>query len=275
MKLARIIEKVTMRPWFITPGGYAAVREILDAKLAGIKLDSGDDMENAQLGYAVDQNGIAAINVAGTLGQHLSMIEKICGGVDYQDIESTVNEAIEDGAKGILLHIDSPGGMASGCAECAAFLSSVNVPKVVFTDSQLCSAAYYLASGCDNIIASQSADVGSIGTIIPWVDKSQAWAVAGLKFDPITGDGESLKSTGHGPSITEEQRQYLQDSVNDSSAEFQAHVSANRDLDYTALRAGAYTGKRALALNLIDKLGTYADAYNELLRRVALTTNNK
>lgn len=264
MKLARIIELVNCRPWMITPSGYEAIRKLIDSKLSGADVpDFSPGMETGA-GYALDANGIGHIQVFGTLANRIGMIEKICGGCDYQDLSDSINGCLEDGAKGIIFHFDSPGGAAQGCPEVAEMIASIDVPKVAFTDGLCCSAAYFLASGCDYIVSSPSATVGSIGVIIPWVDHSQAWAMEGLKFDPIFSEGDSLKTTMHGPSLTDEQRQYLQDEVNTVAEGFKSHVSSFRDVDFPFLKAGAFSGQKALDHNLADMVGSYADAYDHL-----------
>jgi capsid assembly protease len=256
MKLARIVNKVYAEPWLITPQGYAAVKSVLDAKLSGASLAVDTNAyDGAETSALVDKNGVAQLLISGTLGNRLSLLEQICGGVDYQNIEQAVTQALEDGARGFLLQWDSPGGMAQHCPETAAFLASVELPKVSFTDSMCCSAAYYLASSADYLVATPSAETGSIGCILPWVDESKMWQDMGMEADPIISEGDSLKGTMFGPSLTTEQRAYLQDSVNEMSAAFKGHVSQFRNLDYKALKAGAYSGAKALDLNLVDKIG--------------------
>jgi signal peptide peptidase SppA len=269
MKLLRTIEKVTHNPWVITPAGYAAVKQLIDSKLAGAQVDvAREDFKGTNTDVSLDRKHIASVTISGTLGQRLSWLEVVCGGCDYLDVTRAVGEALDDGADGFLFTFDSPGGMAIGCAECAEVIAAVPVPKVAFTDSLMCSGAYWLASGCDWMVAAPSADVGSIGVIIPWIDQSKLWDELGLKFEPITSKGDTLKSTMYGPELTEEQKAYLQDDVDQTAAAFRGHVSKYRDLDFTALRAGAYSGARALELNLIDQIGTQAEAYNELLVRI-------
>jgi ClpP class serine protease len=148
-KLLRTIEKVTLKPWVITPAGYAAVKQLIDSKLAGAQVDvSRQDFQGAETGYTIDRKSIAQITVSGTLGQRLTWLEKFCGGCDYLDIAATVQEAIDDGADGILFVFDSPGGMAIGCDECAQVIADLPVPTVGFTDSLMCSGAYYLVLLC-------------------------------------------------------------------------------------------------------------------------------
>lgn len=277
MKLARIIERVTLTPWVITPAGYQSIIAVLESKLAGAKLDTGSlkDFDNPGLDYVVDRNGIAQIMLSGIFAQRISMMEKVCGGADYLDIEGVTNAAIEDGARGLLYHFDSPGGTSAGCPEAANVIAGVDIPKVAFTDSVMCSGAYWLASSCDYLVATESAAVGSIGCIVPWVDQSKRFEAAGLSFEPIVSEDSELKDAFYGPSLTKEQRAHFQESVNQIGAAFKSHVSQFRNLNYGDLQAGAYSGAKAKSSHLVDKVGNYADAYGKLLRLVDKANSTK
>lgn len=258
------------QPWCINPGGYAAVKALVDSRLARSgPLTLGPDAAFQNESVGVRPGRLATITISGTMGQRLSEIEQICGGCDYQTITGAIDEAMAEGAEGILFVIDSPGGMATGCGECAQAIASVPVPTVAFTDSMMCSAAYWLAASCGKVIATNSADVGSIGVLMPWVDQTRLWDQLGVRYDPIVSSGDTLKTAGGGPSLNAEQRQFLQAQVDQVAADFRGHVSTYRSVDYAALKAGWYSGTRALDLNLIDKIGSQQDAMNELARRVS------
>lgn len=278
MKFARTIEKVTNYPWLISAGGYAAIERVLDSRLgrtaqvADLNCLSEENFneDNGKNGLLASNGSVAEVIVHGILGQRLSLLEQICGGCDYLDISGAVDEiAANPQIEGALFIFDSPGGMAMGCPECAELIAQLDIPKVGFTDSMMTSGAYYLASSLDYLVATPSADVGSIGVIVPWVDKSKLWDRAGLEFAPIYSEGDSLKSTLYGPSLSAEQRNYLQERVNDVAREFQGHVSRYRKLDFAQLKAGSYSGEKALSFNLVDSLGTIKDARNELERRIS------
>jgi len=273
MKLARTLEKVWMHPWLITPGGYASVMRLIESKLNGEQTSVIAEIPESKKSESPNAlvNGIVQITISGILGQRLSFLERICGGCDYMDIAEAIDEAFNSEAQGLLFIFDSPGGMAIGCPECAARIASIDIPTVAFSDSLMTSGAYYLASGCDYIMATPSANVGSIGVIIPWIDKEKMFDKAGLKFDPIYSKGDDLKTTMYGPSLTDEQRDYLQESVDQVAKDFQDHVSTYRSLDFSQLKAGAYAGQKALSLNLIDRIGSLQDAQNELSRRIQKT----
>lgn len=273
MRFQRIYEAVHFRPWFISAAGFASVASLLErAESGGIPEQVGEswlsDFIRERPPMEMDGNGIAKIHIFGVVGLHLTGIEKTCGNTDYSDIKREISEALGLGAQGILFIVDSPGGMVTGCHECAEAISACPVPTVVFTDTQICSAAYYLASGVNKIVSSPSADVGNIGVIIPWVDQSKLWELAGIKSDPIFNTGADLKSIGKGPSIVGAQRQFLQERVDDDAARFQKHVEDHRAVDDEVFRAGWYSGKRAVDLGLADFNGDESTAYGVLLSEI-------
>jgi ClpP class serine protease len=195
-------------------------------------------------------------------------LEKICGATDYLDIQQITDDAIKRNAKGILYNFDSSGGMVRGCEDLAHYISKLPIPTQAYTDSRCNSAAYWLASACNEIMASSSSDVGSIGVILPWVDKSKVWEVEGLKYDPLINEGADLKAAGSGPSLTDVQKRYLQESVNYVGEKFQQFVNDHREVKPIVFRAGTYFGDQAVKIGLVDGVGSYDDAYKALLTRV-------
>jgi protease-4 len=196
----------------------------------------------------------------------------MCGGCDYLDIQQKSAEAMDAGAKGLMYMFDSPGGQVRGCPELAEYISNLGskgISTEAFCDSRMCSAAYWLGSATNHITATSSADIGSIGVILPWVDKGKVWEVSGIKWEPIVNEGATLKGAGGGPSLTPEQMSYLQETVNDVAGEFHDFVEAHReDLDRRVFKAGTFFGKKAFNLGLIDEVGSYQKAYDSLLSRV-------
>lgn len=278
MRFQHVYEAVHHQPWFISASGYSSIQALLDKAIEGklpIKADGeGDDfMSNfvrVRPPMSIDGNGIATISIFGVVGLHLTGIEKTCGNTDYKDIEREIGEAVGQGARGILFVVDSPGGMVRGCDECAQAIARAGVPTVAFTDTQMCSAAYYISAATEAIVATQSAEIGNIGAILPWTDKDKMWDLVGIKFNPIFNDGADLKSTGKGPSLTGDQRNFLQDSINQKAELFHKHISDYRAVDDEVFRAGWYAGQKAIDLGLVDYTGDQRAAYGVLLSKVPI-----
>jgi ClpP class serine protease len=273
MRFQRIHEAVNFQPWFISAAGYASVKSLVDramsqpiARNEGLDDFFSDFVRQRPAMTFDDHTKRATIYVFGVVGPYLSNIEKACGNTGYEEIQSEIADACDKGAQRIDFIFDSPGGAVTLCDETAQAIASLKeqgIVTVAFTETQMCSAAYYLASGCDVIIATRSSQVGNIGVICPWVDSSMLWAIEGLDFQPITSEGADLKSTMHGPSITEDQRQFLQESIDSIGTMFRDHVKAGRagrDLSDEVWRAGWYGGDDAKLLGLVDIVGNSPDA---------------
>src|SRR5262245_3475358 len=118
MKFARTLERITLHPWLITPGGYEAVVRLINSRLnressLEVLTEKPADERPGKM-PKLDDPQMAEITISGILGQRLSMLEQICGGCDYLNIVEAIDEAVAEGAQGILFVFDSPGGMAVG-----------------------------------------------------------------------------------------------------------------------------------------------------------------
>lgn len=274
MRYRHLAEQIYLRPWFITGEAHASIRLIFERAMAGTlpRSEVGFDLSDLiqqRKPMALGQDGIAEVHILGPLGKGLSKVEQACGCTGFEQIEDDYAQAIAGGAKGVLLHINSPGGTVTGTPECAQMIADCPIPTVVFTDDVCASAAYYLAAGASGIVASQSAAVGSIGVYIPWMDSSARYEQAGLKPDPIVNTGGDLKALGFGGKLSDAQRAYLQEQVDEDFAAFTSHVLAHRAIEPGAMRGQCLGGKSALAANLIDCIGSMADARRMLASKLS------
>lgn len=276
MRFAHLHEQLFHRPWFITPAAHATLRNLFHAHAA--RLVTAPRAEGLDLGafvnprqpLAIDPTtGIAAIHILGPLGKNLSQIEQSCGATGFEQIRADYATALASGARGILLKFDSPGGTVQGTPELAALIASKPLPTVAYTEDMMASAAYYLAAGADAIVATSSAEVGSIGVYIPWMDYSQQLAAEGLRPDPIVNQEGDLKALGFTGTLTPEQRAYLQERVDEDFAAFKAHVLAHRTVAPEAMRGQTLSGPRAVDSNLIDLQGDETRARSFLSSLIA------
>jgi ClpP class serine protease len=217
---------------------------------------------------AIDDDGIAHVYIQGLLGRNLTDWDHIWGATDYRDIEEDIMGALDGGARALALHVNSPGGLVDGVEDVAELISTLDIPTLAWVDTQAASAAYWLASGADIIAGPRGASYGSIGAYIPYIDASRAWDSMGLRFAPVVSEGSDLKLAGAGPSMTDDQREHLQATVDGIMAEFRGHVEAYRSPGENVWRGGLYRGAQAVELGLADVVGSYADALDMLLDEI-------
>jgi protease IV len=171
--------------------------------------------------------------------------------------------------KAIVVRINSPGGAIAPSQEIYSHILRIREesgkPVIASFDSVAASGGFYIASACDQIVANPGSITGSIGVILQWLEYEELikWA----KMKPETIKSGALKSAGSPfEKLTDEERQYLQRIVNQLHLQFVKAVATGRKGKLTEAEVGrladgrVFTGEEALALKLVDRLGTLHDA---------------
>ena len=200
-------------------------------------------------------NGIGTVSIQGMLTNGVPAIyEKLGIVTSYDSIKDEVEDLLDQGAQAINFVINSGGGSVNGNIELSRYIASLSVPTAATVTSCACSAAYMLASAANRILISETARIGSIGTIMTWYDYTQYQRNLGVEPKAITNEGATLKSTFH-LEPNAEQLAFLQESANQHGETFQAFVSERRpNLDSEVFRAGWYSGQKAIDLGLADEI---------------------
>jgi ClpP class serine protease len=128
---------------------------------------AGEPIKKAQKAH--NRGGVGIIPVRDSLFMRANLMTDHCGATSYETLMRDFHSLLaDDSIHSILFDIDSPGGEAGGCSELADAIFSARgqKPIVAYISDYGASAAYWIASACDRIYASDSAIVGSIGTQI-------------------------------------------------------------------------------------------------------------
>lgn len=171
--------------------------------------------------------------------------------------------------KGLILKIDSPGGLPGTSQAIFGALKKCKEkkPVVVVVENVCASGAYYAAIASNHIICNPSSLIGSVGVLasLPNVkDLLTSWKV---KFNYIQSGtyktaGSPLKDA------SEDELTYLQEQSNDMYKQFIKDVAASRKIsekEFTTWADGkVFTGNQALKLKLVDKLGSFQDGVSEM-----------
>ena len=254
-----------LSPWLITRAG---LRELVDIPEARMAVEFEDFFQLRPESH-ITPDGIATIYIHQALTAPAPAIYSKLGMVtEYETITAEIEAAETQGAEAFLFVTDSPGGSVLGCYEAAQAIAGIGAPTAAFCSGKACSAAYWLMSGCDQIVATQSATVGNIGAVIAYVDDSKFWEGLGVEFRAITNEGADLKGTFYEGRLSDSQMEFLQASVNESGKAFRSHVESFRDVDEEVFRAGWYSGQRAVELGLVDAIGSESMARQYLLDRI-------
>lgn len=262
MKFIHVLSELWLKPWLISADVHRQLCEIVEAHINGNQIEitpAEDDSSEFIL-----QDNIAIIPIRGVLGKGVGGIEKSSGVTDVDDLGEMFDAAqSSDAVKGIFYDINSPGGAVTGIPEITALMRASKKPQVAFTDNLMCSAAYWLASSADAIYATPSATIGNVGVYQAWLDDSRAMEMQGYKMEIIKSS--KFKAMGlQGTSLTDEQREMLQNTVNEVYGWFTEAVGQKREIDPDDLQGQTYFGDAAMTRGFVDAVGTRAEAMQEL-----------
>ncbi len=171
--------------------------------------------------------------------------------------------------KGVLVRINSPGGVVAPSQEIFQTLNrlSKSKPVVVSMGSIATSGAYYVACAADSIIANPGSITGSIGVKAQVPNIQRLMDKIGVDYQTITSG--KFKDTGSPTQpLSTEGRKYLQNMVDDLFEQFVEDVAQGRGMEVKKVRelanGKAYTGRQALQFGLVDKLGGMESAKDHL-----------
>ena len=171
--------------------------------------------------------------------------------------------ASDEDVAAIVLRINSPGGSAIASDLIWNQIQAIEKPVVASMGDVAASGGYYIAMGCDKILAEPSTITGSIGVVGGKLALSGLYDKVGISMDTISrGKNSSLFSATSKFSASE--RQAIRSMMEDTYEQFTSKAAAGRDMPLDQLKklAGGkvYSGERAKAIGLIDELGTLHDA---------------
>jgi protease IV len=171
----------------------------------------------------------------------------------------------DDKVKALIVRIDSPGGTTVGSEALYEELTSFGVKKpiVAVMDSVAASGGYITALSADRIYARGNTITGSIGVIFTYPDVSQLLGTVGVKMEEVKSGPLKAEPSGTKPT-SEAARVVMQEMVNDGFVWFKGLVRERRKLDSATVDrlsdGRVYSGRQALAVKLIDDLGTEVEA---------------
>jgi len=224
--------------------------------------------ESKTKGYMTTEDGIAVIQVVGTLTKYGS---SLTDGPSTVSVRRALRNATESAdVKAVMLLVDSPGGAVSGTGDLADDVHQANKSKPVaaYIEDIGASGAYWIASQAGRIVANPSALVGSIGTFGIIRDYSEMDAKAGIKTHVIRA-GKFKGAGAPGTEVTDEQLAEMQAEVDAINAVFLQAVARGRGMGLEAVAKLAdgrvHVGKAAQDIGLIDSIESFDAALSALV----------
>ena len=261
------------RAWIV-----ALVAVVLVFVLIAMGMHSCTSLFTSSMGYstsasdavdALTQDAVAVITIDGTIQYDGTASSP-------EGLKSLLDEAeASPHIRAVVLRVDSGGGVATAGEETAEYLSAFSKPVVVSSASTNASAAYEISSQADYIFTAKSTSIGAIGTAIQITDTSELMDMLGINIQDITSAGSKDSTYGTRP-LTDEERAYYQDMVDQINEVFIQNVAEGRGMDVEEVRALAtgltFTGMDAVENGLADEIGTKEDAIEKAADLAGMTS---
>lgn len=195
--------------------------------------------------YILD--GIAVLPLFGPIIKGAGNIGKWYGMADLNDFRIWLAEAEKNPeVKGIVFHVDSPGGFTTGVQEIAAMITRISTkvkPTMAYTEGSMGSAAFWIGGSATFVYGTPSSIVGSIGTFLAIQDASKFYESMGVKIHVFrSGEYKGIGEDG----VSEKQAAYLQERVSKNAEEFKSAISSRRSsISRDDMNGQSYFGSEA------------------------------
>lgn len=169
--------------------------------------------------------------------------------------------------KAIVLRINSPGGTVAPAQEIYAEIikTKKKKPVVASMETVAASAAYYISSSADRVVASPGTITGSIGVIMMLPDIHNIIDKIGVSVNIIKAG--KFKDIGSGVKpLSPEERDILESFATEIHEQFISDVAEGRKgkIEKDKLKEIAdgrfFSGEKAKAMGLVDDMGNFYDA---------------
>ena len=202
---------------------------------------------------------VAVIDVTSVITPYQNILSLLFGGTSIQELETAFDAAISDPAiDGIVFRIDSPGGLITGVQEFAdtVYQARGKKPIVAYSYGNTASAAYWIASAADKVVAGPTTFQGSIGVAMAVPkDEDSRW----VRFVSSNAPKKNISAN------SEEGRDSIQARIDAMEAEFIAAIAQHRGVPEEQIlsefgQGDVLPARTAMSVGMTDMVGGFKDA---------------
>lgn len=271
MKYSHVVTEVFRKPWAILPEKFSVISEMVMLRASGGRLTEEDIRERLLAAdmHAGPRNSqqtfgtAAVIPVYGVIGRRANLMSSFSGGTSVENLTKKFRAAVADpSVKAIVLDVDSPGGTVDGVDELAAEIYDSRKKKktVAVANGMAASAAYWIASACDELVVTPSGSVGSIGVFAAHEDLSKLYETMGVKVSLVSAGKYKTEGNEYEP-LSDDARAEMQSKVDAFYGMFVKAVARGRGASQADVREGFGQGRMVLASNgvkarMVDRVAT-------------------
>ena len=273
-----MLEPAYARVFFCALAGQLGITRLTDT-VSGATLGAeqiaeplalfGDDEEmgsRTARSYQIT-NGIAVLPVSGTLVSKTRSLQPYSGMTGYNGIIARLQQAMSDpGVDGILLDMDTPGGMVSGAFDCADIIARMRDIKPVWAlaNDMNCSAGQLIASAASRRLVTQTARTGSIGVMMAHSNYGAALKTQGVEVTLIYSGDHKVDGNPY-EKLPKDVRDDFQTRIDATRRMFADKVAAYTGMSVQSVldtEAAVFSGQESVDAGLAEELVNNTDALN-------------
>lgn len=208
--------------------------------------------------------GVGIIHISGIISRHADMLASFfgLGSAAIENIAKDFQSLLDnEEVKSIILDFDTPGGAITGVNELAEIIYKARGIKPIkaYVTGMACSAGYFLAAACDEIIIDEMGQVGSIGVMRVVSKQNEKSVIFKSSQSPMKNiDGESEQ----GRAEYQAKVDYLASIFIDKVAKYRG-ITADEVIN-RGNKGGVLVGAVAVTAGLADRLGSMDQLIIEL-----------
>ncbi|KAF0205633.1 MAG: protease IV [bacterium] len=207
--------------------------------------------------------------------QHIAITKiegVIADGIDAssgrEEVVESLKMAEEYEVKALIVRINSPGGTVGASQEIYQAIRKVRekgIPVVASFGDVAASGGVYVAMAANKVVSNPGTITGSIGVIIKSNNLTELYSKIGVSAQVIkSGTHKDILASYR--ALTEEERELLQETIDDTYLQFVEAVAEGRGLSVDEVKAFSdgriFSGRQAKNFKLVDELGDFQTAIN-------------
>ena len=203
----------------------------------------------------------------GSLSKRVGLVE-IVGDIESSEavVDQLEHMRLDSSVRAVVLRLDSPGGGVAASQEiydAVLRLRDEKKPVIASMGGVAASGAYYIACAADSIVSNPGTLTGSIGVIMSFPNTEELFRKVGVRFEVVkTGKFKDIGSLSR--PMTPEEKDLLNGVLSSVYEQFVSAIADGRGMQRSDILPYAdgriFSGKQALDLGFVDRLGNLDDA---------------
>lgn len=233
------------------------------------------DIEEAMNRRATKFNNVKGDVVLVPVNGFISHKESIFSALGLETSSETIGKWVDSlmnnpSVGAIIFDINSPGGTAAGLTGISNKIYSYRgkKPMIAISNTLMASAAYFIGSAADEIVADPDSLTGSIGSIMVHLDYSAYLEKEGIK-PTILQYGKNKSDGNPYEPLSDNAKEQLQGIVDEFGEQFVSAVAKNRGVTISKIKSDfgqgqVFKANKAKEIGMVDRIATLEQVIKDI-----------